>query len=59
MILSLKAEGLTLLISEQNFRFARLVADGVAIIETGHIRWIGTMADFATDTEAQRAFLHV
>jgi branched-chain amino acid transport system ATP-binding protein len=57
MILDLKAKGLTVLLSEQNTRFAERVADEAAIIESGHIRWFGPMAEFAADDQAQRKFL--
>jgi branched-chain amino acid transport system ATP-binding protein len=54
---ALKAEGLTILLAEQSLRFAGAIADRVAVIETGHIRWQGAMADFAADTEAQAKYL--
>jgi branched-chain amino acid transport system ATP-binding protein len=54
---ALKAEGLTILLAEQNLRFAGAIADRVAVIETGHIRWQGAMAEFAADTEAQTRYL--
>ena len=34
-ILAMKREGLSLLLSEQNLRFARLVADRICVIEKG------------------------
>lgn len=55
----LKEQGLTVLLSEQNVRFAERFADRVAVMETGQLRWLGQMADFAADTEAQRDLLHV
>ncbi len=54
----LKAEGLSVLLSEQNLRFAETVADQAVVMETGHVRWHGTMADFRSDPAA-RAYLHV
>lgn len=54
---ALKAEGLTILLAEQSLRFAGAIADRVAVIETGHIRWQGAMAAFAADTEAQARYL--
>ena len=53
-ILDLKREGLTVLLSEQNLRFARVVADRALIIEKGRIRFTGTMADLKAN-EAVRA----
>jgi branched-chain amino acid transport system ATP-binding protein len=56
-ILRLKAEGLTVLLSEQNLHFAARVADRAAIIEKGRIRYGGTMAALAADEAAQHAYL--
>ena len=42
-IRALKAEGLSILLSEQNLHFARLVSDRATIIEKGRIRWSGTL----------------
>jgi branched-chain amino acid transport system ATP-binding protein len=53
-ILDLKREGLTVLLSEQNLRFARAVADRALIIEKGRIRFTGTMAELVAN-EAVRA----
>jgi branched-chain amino acid transport system ATP-binding protein len=53
-ILDLKREGLTVLLSEQNLHFARVVADRALIIEKGRIRFTGTMAELMAD-EAVRA----
>jgi branched-chain amino acid transport system ATP-binding protein len=56
-IRSLKAEGLAVLLSEQNLHFARLVADRATIIEKGRIRYTGTMAALAHDREIQQEYL--
>lgn len=42
-ILELKARGLCVLLSEQNLRFARRVADRACLLERGHIRATGTL----------------
>jgi branched-chain amino acid transport system ATP-binding protein len=55
----LKAHGLTVVLSEQNVRFAGRLADRAAVMETGQVRWLGAMAAFAADHDAQRDFLHV
>jgi branched-chain amino acid transport system ATP-binding protein len=55
-IVELKARGLSLLLSEQNLHFAGLVADRVYMLEKGHIRWEGSMADLLDNTEVQRTF---
>ncbi|WP_157089225.1 ABC transporter ATP-binding protein [Oceanibaculum pacificum] len=56
---ALKAEGLTLILSEQNLHFARLVADRATIIEKGRIRFTGTMAELMADEEVRQAYLTV
>lgn len=56
-IVELKTQGLTLVLSEQNLRFAKLIADRVVVIETGHVRWQGSMEAFAKDRDAQNRFL--
>ncbi|MBU0724944.1 MAG: ABC transporter ATP-binding protein [Alphaproteobacteria bacterium] len=56
---ALKQEGLTLILSEQNLHFARLVADRATIIEKGRIRFTGTMAELMADDDARTAYLTV
>lgn len=56
---ALKGQGLTVLICEQNVRFAERLADRATVLETGQVRWRGTMADFAADIAAQHDLLHV
>ncbi|MDH5410406.1 MAG: ABC transporter ATP-binding protein [Alphaproteobacteria bacterium] len=56
---ALKERGLSVLLSEQNLRFARMVSDRAYIIEKGRIRWKGTMADLDGDEEARRKYLSV
>ncbi|MGI8525776.1 MAG: ABC transporter ATP-binding protein [Pseudolabrys sp.] len=58
-IVELKKEGLSILLSEQNVHFARLVSDRVYMLEKGQIRWSGTMAELDADVDAQRAYLTV
>jgi len=58
-ILELKQEGLCVLLSEQNLHFANLVADRAYIIEKGHIRYQGTMAELAADKQMRAAYLSV
>ena len=58
-ILELKRDGLTLLLSEQNLAFAHAVADRAVIIETGQIRYRGTMAELAADEEVRASYLTV
>jgi branched-chain amino acid transport system ATP-binding protein len=42
-ILELKARGLCVLLSEQNLRFARRVADRACLLEQGHVVASGTL----------------
>ncbi|HYM03526.1 MAG TPA: ABC transporter ATP-binding protein, partial [Stellaceae bacterium] len=56
-IRSLKREGLAVLLSEQNLRFAAHIADRAAIIEKGRIRYVGAMRELLADAAAQHAFL--
>jgi branched-chain amino acid transport system ATP-binding protein len=53
----LKREGLTVLLSEQNLRFAARVADRGAIIEKGRIRYAGPMSALLADEAVQQAYL--
>ena len=58
-ILTLKREGLSVLISEQNLHFAGMIADSAAIIEKGLIRFSGTMAQLQADEAIRSQYLSV
>jgi branched-chain amino acid transport system ATP-binding protein len=58
-ILALKKQGLSILLSEQNIYFARLVADRVYVLEKGQIHWQGSVGEFDTNLEVQRTYLTV
>ncbi len=58
-IVELKKEGLSILLSEQNIHFARLVSDRVYVLEKGQIHWQGSMTDLADNLDIQRAYLTV
>ncbi len=58
-ILSLKREGLTVILSEQNLAFAIRLADRAYIIEKGEIRYEGAMAELAADDAVRAAYLTV
>ena len=58
-IRNLKREGLSVLLSEQNLHFAQLVADRAYIIETGQIRYSGTMAELAANDAVREQYLSV
>ena len=55
----LKREGLGILLSEQNVKFARRLADRAYIIEKGAIRFEGSMADIDADPAIRAAYLSV
>ncbi len=57
MILALKRQGVSILLSEQNMHFAELVSDRAYVLEKGQIRWQGTMAELAADETVRRAYL--
>ena len=56
-IVELKKRGLSILLSEQNVGFAEIVSDRAYMLEKGQIRWAGTMAELAENTELQRSYL--
>jgi branched-chain amino acid transport system ATP-binding protein len=58
-ILALKREGLTILLSEQNLKFAARMADRAYIIEKGQIRFEGPMQQLLADESIRRAYLTV
>ena len=59
MILELKSEGVSILLSEQNMHFAELVSDRAYVLEKGQIRWSGTMDALAMADDVRRAYLSV
>lgn len=59
IILQLKDEGMTVLISEQNMHFAQIVADIAVIIEAGSTKYVGTFADLDAQPEIRDAYLAV
>ncbi len=57
MILALKAQGVSILLSEQNLHFAALVCDRAYVLEKGQIRFEGTMAALAAAEDVRRSYL--
>jgi branched-chain amino acid transport system ATP-binding protein len=57
MILSLKERGASVLLSEQNIHFARLVSDRAYVLEKGAIRYTGSMQDLAANEEVRKSYL--
>ena len=56
-IRELKRDGLSVLLCEQNLRFARLVADRACIIEKGRLCYAGTMAALDADPALRGRYL--
>lgn len=59
MILELKAQGVSILLSEQNMHFAELVSDRAYVLEKGQIRYQASMVELAANEEVRRAYLSV
>jgi branched-chain amino acid transport system ATP-binding protein len=57
MIVELKGQGVSILLSEQNMHFAELVSDRAYVLEKGQIRYQATMAELAANDEVRRAYL--
>ncbi len=53
----LKRDGVSVLLSEQNFRFAEQIADRAYVIEGGQLRYAGTMVALARDATARAQYL--
>jgi branched-chain amino acid transport system ATP-binding protein len=58
-IRELKAQGVAILLSEQNLRFAHEVADRAYIIEKGRIRFSGTMRELDANDEVRAQYLAI
>ncbi len=58
-IRTLKRQGLSVLLSEQNLHFAAEVSDRAYIIEKGQMRFSGTMAELAANPEVRAQYLAV
>jgi len=59
MIIALKAQGVSILLCEQNMHFAELVSDRAYVLEKGQIRYQATMQELAANEEIRRAYLSV
>ena len=58
-IRSLRAQGLSVLLSEQNLRFAAEVSDRAYIIERGRMRYSGGMAELEVQEEVRAKYLAI
>ncbi|GKS77744.1 ABC transporter ATP-binding protein [Acidovorax sp. SUPP950] len=58
-ILQLKARGASILLSEQNVRFAEMVSDRAYVLEKGQIRYEGPIEALSRNEDVRRAYLAV
>jgi branched-chain amino acid transport system ATP-binding protein len=56
-IRALKAQGVSVLLSEQNLPFAQAVADRAYLIEQGQIAHHGSMAEVVASDEVRKNYL--
>jgi branched-chain amino acid transport system ATP-binding protein len=56
-IVAMKQEGVSIVLSEQNFHFARLICDRAYIVERGRICFSGTMAELDARADIRDAHL--
>jgi len=56
-IARLKADGLTILLAEQNVEFSLDLADRVYVLEKGHIRYQGTAREFRANDAIRQQYL--
>ena len=59
MIVELKNQGLSVLLSEQNVPFAAAVCDRAYVLEKGQVRFAGTMDQLMADEEIRRQYLTI
>ena len=59
MIKALKAQGVSMLLSEQNLPFAARVSDRAYVLEKGVVRFHGSMQALQADTRAWHAFMGI
>lgn len=59
VVLAMKRQGLSILLSEQNLHFARRISDRAYIIERGRIRFGGTMAELEANPGIRDSYLAV
>ena len=59
LILGLKAADTTILLSEQNIKFAMAVSDRVVVLDKGYVVYEGTMQEFKDNEAVHRKYLAV
>jgi len=58
-VLVMKQEGIAVLLSEQNLAFATAACDRAYVIETGHLRYEGSVADLLANEEIREDHLSI
>ncbi len=56
---TVKEEGMTILLVEQNFRFATSIADDVYVLGKGAVQWSGSASEILAETAVQKTWLGV
>jgi len=56
---TVKDEGMTILLVEQNFRFATSIADDVYVLGKGAVQWSGSASEILAETAVQKTWLGV
>ena len=56
-ILALKSQGVSVLLCEQNMRFAELVSDRAYVLEKGQICYQASMAELSANVDVRRTYL--
>jgi len=59
LVMSLKEADTTILLSEQNIRFAMAVSDRVILIDKGHVVYTGSIDEFKRDESIHKKYLAV
>jgi branched-chain amino acid transport system ATP-binding protein len=54
-----KKEGMTVLLSEQNVKFSLKHADRAYIVDSGHIKYQGSIAELEKDEDVKKRYLAV
>ena len=58
-LLALKGSGQSILLAEQNLRFTTRLADRAYVLDQGHVRYQGTIAELSADEAVRQAHLLV
>lgn len=59
MIIELKRQGLSVLLSEQNLEFASLVSDRAYVLEKGQVRFEGSIQELEANEDVRRQYLTI